>query len=553
MERTSLQPPGRSPWDPQRPLPVPRFAVGTVAGLAAVVVIAAAVPDTIAQPSIPAGLMLLAVVLAAIVGGVAAGWIVLVASLGAFLYVFESPHDQFARHSFVDWAAIGTIAAVGFVLIVAVGTLRRSARLARLGQARLDVLLRVSSHFDDDLDPDAALRQIAAAAVPAFADHSVIDLLDDRGGFRRIVAADLDPLTAEYAANLERYPPEPGRHDHPSWQVVRTGKPMLVSSVDDAVRVAVTQSPEHLEIIRMLNRQSLLIVPIPGEGRPIGALTLAQRAASRRRFSKHDIPVAVELGIRAGSALQNAFAHAQVRDAFVDIQRQLLPRRLPAIDGVELGARYVPAGAASEAGGDWYGIVPISADRVGLAVGDMVGNGPIATAAMARARYGLLALAHRGGEPERVLTELNQLLFAVEASDILTVVYGILDLGQRRWTEARAGHMPTLLRAAGSDARVLDSKPGVPLGVLADAQYHQEEHEIGPGSMVALYTDGLVERRGEVLDVGIERLRSRLGDVGSDLDAACAVITHELVGDVPEDDVALLIARVGAASAAPDR
>jgi phosphoserine phosphatase RsbU/P len=152
-----------------------------------------------------------------------------------------------------------------------------------------------------------------------------------------------------------------------------------------------------------------------------------------------------------------------------------------------------------------------------------------------------------------VLTELNQLLFAVEASDILTVVYGILDLGQRRWTEARAGHMPTLLRPAGSDARVLDSKPGVPLGVLADAQYHQEEHEIGPGSMVVLYTDGLVERRGEVLDVGIERLRSRLSDVGSDLDAACAVITHELVGDVPEDDVALLIARVGAASAAPDR
>jgi serine phosphatase RsbU (regulator of sigma subunit) len=163
---------------------------------------------------------------------------------------------------------------------------------------------------------------------------------------------------------------------------------------------------------------------------------------------------------------------------------------------------------------------------------------------MARSRFAILGLARRGAEPAAVLSELNELLFQIQASDILTVVYGILDVAQGRWTEARAGHVPTLLCAPDAEARVLDSKPGVPLAVLADARYEQEQHEIGPGSSIVLYTDGLVERRGETLDTGIERLRTCVRELGPDLDAACATVTRQLVGDAAEDDVSLLIARV---------
>jgi hypothetical protein len=405
----------------------------------------------------------------------------------------------------------------------------------------------VSSRFDSNLDPDAALREIAAAAVPHFADHCVIDLLNDDGSFRRIVAADLDPTTTRFAVNLERYAPRADQEDHPSWRVVQTGEPVLVSSVDDAARVAVAQAPEHLEIVRMLNRQSLLFVPIRANGRVLGSLTLAQRASSGRRFTKHDVPVGVELGVRAGSALQNAFTHGRLRDAFIEVQQQLLPRRVPLVEGLRIGTRYVPAGAASAVGGDWYAVVPISADRVGLAIGDAVGKGPTATAAMARTRFALLALAHRGAGPAEVLRELNVLLFKIKVTDLLTVAYGILDVPRRRWTEARAGHLPTLVRDADGETRVLDSKPGVPLAVLPDARYDQEDHQLTPGAAVMLYTDGLVERRGETLDVGIGRLRTRVRTLDPDLDRACAAITEELVGDVPTDDIALLIAQLGGA------
>jgi Stage II sporulation protein E (SpoIIE)/GAF domain/Domain of unknown function (DUF4118) len=547
VDRLFRQPPGRSTWDERRPQPARRFVIGTVVGLGAVAAIALGVPETTSKPNIPAGLLILAVALAVIVGGAGSGSLVLAASLGSFLYVFESPHEQFARHHFLDWAAIATMAALGTFVIVAVTVLRRNARLARLERSRLGVLLDVSSRFDQNLDPDAALRETAAAAVPAFADHCVIDLLTADGrGFRRIVAADLDPSTTRFAANLERYPPTAEQRDHPSWRVVESGEPVLISSVSDQERIKASQAPEHLEITRMLDRQSLLYVPIIANGRAIGALTLAHRAASGRRFTKHDIPVGVELGIRAGNALQKAFAHGQLRDAFVEVQRQLLPRRFPLGGGLRLGTQYVPAGAASEVGGDWFAIVPISEERIGLAIGDAVGKGATATAAMARSRFALLALAHRGAEPSDVLSELNSLLFEIRATDMLTVVYGVLDLSRRCWTEARAGHLPTLVRDLDGETRVLESKPGVPLAVLPDAQYGQEDYELGPGSAVVLYTDGLVERRGEVLDVGIDRLRERVRELDTDLDQACAAITGDLVGDAPADDSALLIAQLAA-------
>jgi serine phosphatase RsbU (regulator of sigma subunit) len=327
--------------------------------------------------------------------------------------------------------------------------------------------------------------------------------------------------------------------------VIRDGQPVLINGVNDKERVANAESGEHLEITRMLDRQSLMVLPIVAAGRSIGALTLAQRKVSHRRFTRRDIPVARELGVRAGSALQNAFTHGRLRDAFVDVQRALLPRRIPLLAGVRLGTCYVPAGAASEVGGDWYAVVPMGGDRIGLAVGDAVGSGPRATAAMARARFALLALAHKGAAPSAVLTDLNELLMAIREDDVLTVVYGILDLARWRWTEARAGHLPTILRGPDGSTQLLDTKPGVPLAVVADAKYEQHDYDLAAGTRVVLYTDGLVERRGEVLDTGIERLRTRLAEEDADLDAAGAAITEALVGDVPGDDVAVLIAEVG--------
>jgi serine phosphatase RsbU (regulator of sigma subunit) len=167
---------------------------------------------------------------------------------------------------------------------------------------------------------------------------------------------------------------------------------------------------------------------------------------------------------------------------------------------------------------------------------------------MARVRYGLLALARQDIEPAALLASINDYLFAIGQDNFVTVTCGVLDTEHRLWTEARAGHPPTLVRSPGAGARFLDvgrEAGGLPLGVVRDARYRTHVHELPDEATLLLYTDGLFERRYEDLTVGLERLRRTFeGAVIDDPVAACARLADDVAGPVAEDDVALVMTTV---------
>jgi serine phosphatase RsbU (regulator of sigma subunit) len=210
---------------------------------------------------------------------------------------------------------------------------------------------------------------------------------------------------------------------------------------------------------------------------------------------------------------------------------------------VQIARRYVPAAGANTVGGDWYAIVPVD-DKLGLAVGDVAGHGLEAVADMAAARFSLRALAlHDPSEPQRVLERLNDSLRVFEPRIMITALYGILDPASHRWVFANAGHPPALVRKPDGTAVFIERPADPPLGI--PARYHQHCERLAPGTMLVLYTDGLIERKTESLDVGLDRLRSACADAPVDPEGLCDHLLEVMLGDQPlRDDVALLAVNV---------
>jgi serine phosphatase RsbU (regulator of sigma subunit)/anti-sigma regulatory factor (Ser/Thr protein kinase) len=237
-----------------------------------------------------------------------------------------------------------------------------------------------------------------------------------------------------------------------------------------------------------------------------------------------------------------------LNDSLAMAQRALLPGPVPSIQHVELGRCYRPAGLG-HAGGDWYTIVPLDEHRIGLGIGDAAGHGLTGLAVMARTRFGMLAYALLDQSPASVLEHINSMLCSTAPTEgrFVTATFGVLDRATMSWTEARAGHPPTARRRADGTVDVLHPEHhGLVLGVEPDARYSDVTVPLEPGDTIALYTDGLIERPTQSLDVGIAALSSALARrTGGDLDEFCSMLADELGSE--RDDVALLVATVQSA------
>jgi serine phosphatase RsbU (regulator of sigma subunit) len=231
------------------------------------------------------------------------------------------------------------------------------------------------------------------------------------------------------------------------------------------------------------------------------------------------------------------------RAAVESLQRALLPTRLPLVNGIEISARYL-ATSGIAMGGDWYAVIPLGDDRVGLACGDVAGHGIEATASMAEIRFALRALAADGSPPNNVLRRVNELVHQFDPDTLVTAVYGILDSGLRTWTFAAAGHLPGIIRGRGGDVEFMPRASGPPLGVVPHARYEEGKQLLPEGSTVVLYTDGLIERRGESIETGLARLASVLRRCDGEPGALSDRLIAKLLDGLPEDDVAILAARV---------
>ena len=315
----------------------------------------------------------------------------------------------------------------------------------RLSAERLAFLAEASEVLAGTLDPDEALRQLAALAVRGFADWCGIDLAGEDGTLRSVAVAHADPERVRLAAELrDRYPVDP-RAETGAPAVIRTGVSELHPEVTDEMLEAAARDPEHLRLIRELGLRSAMIVPLVARGRTIGALSLVV-AESQKRYDSTDLELAEDLARRAALAIDNSMLFHREHEAAVILQRSLLPDSLPEVEGLEFAARYEPAAPGLEVGGDWYEVVRCDDGSVGLTIGDVAGRGIRAASVMGRVRPAFRGLVAEGHAPAEALDRLDRLIKDADDPEMTTVFHLRYDRGSGTAQYVRAGHPPALLR-----------------------------------------------------------------------------------------------------------
>ncbi|MFG3087000.1 SpoIIE family protein phosphatase [Streptomyces antibioticus] len=345
-----------------------------------------------------------------------------------------------------------------------------------------------------------------------------------------------------------------GHHGYPDPRVVRRFDGMPLSSQTPGAHTVVHGVPAFFESRRQLEhlypaRQespdgfaSWAFLPLIASGRPVGACVLAY--ATPHLFSTHERAVLTSLAGLIAQALDRALLYDAKHQLAHGLQAALLPPSLPALPGIEATARYLPATRGMEIGGDFYDLVP-SRPLPAAVIGDVQGHNVTAAGLMGQIRTAVRAYTTVGQEPGEVMRSTNRLLIDLGSDRFASCLYLRLDPERHRAVMARAGHPPPLLRRADGRVRVLDLAGGPPLGIVPTATYPTTEVDLSPGSVLALYTDGLIESPGVDIEEAIAELGRRLGEAG---DRPLEEVADELVGHYATaeeriDDVALLLLR----------
>jgi serine phosphatase RsbU (regulator of sigma subunit) len=421
---------------------------------------------------------------------------------------------------------------------------RISAQLHASHQsAKLEFLADASAQLASSLDYEVTLSKVARLAVPNFADWCAIDIVDD-GRLRRVAVAHVDPAKVELAHELAaRYPADP---DAPqgAWQVMRTGRSELIAAITDEMLLAGAVDEEHLAIARALHLRSAVTVPLVARDRVLGVITWVT-AESERHYTDEDLALAEELAKRAAVSLDNAELHSQTLAAAIQLQNAVQPQDLSLSGAWELGHHYSPAGR-TEVGGDFYDVIELGDGRLVLFVGDVMGRGVRAAAAMAQVRAAVRAYAALDPSPGVVLTRLDQMYDLYETDQLVTLLYLLVDPGRGELAVSNAGHPPPLLLRRDGALVQLALADGSPLGV---APQERQEHRLpfGAGDLLVGFTDGLIERRGEDITDGQERMGRAVAELaGQVLSDAVHVLVEQVSDPSRDDDIAVVaVRRVG--------
>jgi serine phosphatase RsbU (regulator of sigma subunit)/integral membrane sensor domain MASE1/anti-sigma regulatory factor (Ser/Thr protein kinase) len=423
------------------------------------------------------------------------------------------------------------------------GAEREARAQAEGARERLAFLAGASQLLSRSLDVDQILERLAQLTVPRLADWCSVDLVDD-AGFRNVAITHVDPDRVNLARELRRrYPIDP---EDPTGapNAVRTGMSELYEEVTDELLRQSARDDEHLRILRELDLMSAMVVPLSARGRTLGAVTFVS-AESKRRFGPEDLQLAEDFASRAALATDNALLYQHEHEAATSLQNSLLPRELPTIPGIQLAARYLPATHELEVGGDWYDVIVLPSGEVALVIGDVAGRGLDAATVMGQLRTTTRVYAFAGYSPAETVERLNATVAdAFDPSDMATLVYLVLDPASSTVRYVNAGHLPPLVLGPDSKVSQLDGPHSLPIGVRPYGRYQAVEARLEVGSTLILYTDGLIERRGESIDNGIERLRMVLEHASASFDELPDALLEQVApADQRSDDIALLALR----------
>ncbi|GAA2143503.1 SpoIIE family protein phosphatase [Kitasatospora kazusensis] len=445
----------------------------------------------------------------------------------------------------------GRVAGLLLVLPAPTGPLERQRQELARAHARLALLDSAAERIGSTLDIDTTCAELAGFAVPALADLAAVDVLpSDSAGHPGGPRTGL-PRLRRAAARAAR--PGPGaeafglggpvryREGSAVARSLEQGRPVIadVRSDEELARAAGHAATEA--VYRSARIGSVLAVPLTARGQLVGVLSLARGPS--RGFTEDDAELIADLARRAATSIDNAGRFTRSQGIAVELQRALLAEPGSPHPNLELASRYLPSGTSSVVGGDWYETVRLPFGRTLLVMGDVMGHGVEAAVDMSTYRSNLRYVAAMDLPPHRILRQLDEVISASDSARPATCLLALADPARNRWTFSSAGHLPPALITADRPTELIEVPTGPPLGT-GFGGYQQTVRELVPAQVLLLYTDGLVERRGEDIDVSLARLAALRLAADGPLDGVLDAVLAGVTPHAAEDDVALLAARV---------
>lgn len=427
----------------------------------------------------------------------------------------------------------------------------------------LEFLNEAGKRIGSTLDLGRTASEIMEVAVPGFADAGAVLVLE------RMLADDVGPSReADGSAVVRRLAVRFPEEDPADWVDTFPVNEVMVHGSEtpyaramatdtstvfgaDAAQAALVERLGEVDVL--LRYRSFLAVPLRARGQVLGIL-VCSRTVGNVPFSAHDVAIAEDLAARAAVCIDNARLYRRERRTAQALQSSLAPVSVKQPPGFEIAHRYLPAGdephsgefSQAQVGGDWYDVISLPRNRVGLVIGDAMGHGPPAAAAMGQLRTAVRTLASLDLPPAEILSRVDAIAEDLDAAQFATCAYLVCDPVAETLVIAAAGHPPPVIASTGG-ATVIAPPICLPLGVGGEV-FETVEFPIRPGAVLVLYTDGLVESRDHDIDEGIAGLCELLAAQDLSTDGSLEAIADAIVAGPRKvnyrDDISVLLARL---------
>jgi GAF domain-containing protein len=436
---------------------------------------------------------------------------------------------------------------------------RKAERFVDPALMRRQMLDDTFTRIGDTLDIDHLARELIDALVPHFCNVGDLLLLESLIGddelpshgpdgslpLRRIALLHdrKDPAweAAFPTGEILRFP-----SPSPYFRCMDTGAPVLETTISESQASKIARAWRRRPVAKLLNGASMLMLPLIARGTMLGFFACT-RQEGFRRFDAYDVEIGMDFATRAAIFIDNARRYSREHATALTLQRSMLPTGLSYPSSIEVKHRYLPGSKLIEVGGDWYESIALPGGRVALVVGDVAGHGVRAAVTMGRLRTAIHTLAMLELAPAESLQQLDELMHTLGEREphFATCAYAVYDAVSGECEIAVAGHLPPLLVHPDGSNELLDVPPAPPLGI-GDGEVESRLFKIEDGSLFVLYTDGLVENKGQDISDGLARLQGIFGP-GSPtrpLEDLCKATLDGVYSDHQRDDIAVLIARL---------